>query len=122
MKKKARQVTLHVREPSVVELTVGDTAQLDRLVPAQRGYVAQRDGDLLAPGVSRRALAPGFYLFRTLSDANLHVVRGGVDATTTGSRTKEIPPPPAASVPDPERRGDEVSGELPAFTIDGSLR
>jgi hypothetical protein len=122
--RKPRKVTLHVREPSVVELTVGDTVQLDHLVPAQHGHVAQRHGDLLKPGVTTLLLEQGFYLFKTLSEANLRVVRGGVDATTgTGSKDPPPPPPPVApggELPPPlaQTRGDEAPGEMPVFTVE----
>ena len=113
------ETTLHVREPSVVELTVGDTVQLDRLVPAQHGHVAQRHSDLLKPGVTTLLLEQGFYFFKTLSESNLRVVRGGVDATTgTGSKDPPPPPPPLGAPPQPETRGDEAPGEMPVFTVE----
>ena len=119
MKKRALQVTLHAREPSVVELTVGDRVQLDRLIPVQRGHVAERQGPLLRPGVTTLALDPGFYAFSTLSEAHLRVVCGGVVATA-GTGGKELPPPPVGEQPPvPERRGDELAGESPALTVDG---
>jgi hypothetical protein len=37
MKKRPLQVALHVREPSVIEFTVGDRVQLDRLAPSAQG-------------------------------------------------------------------------------------
>ena len=110
MKRKALHVNLDVREPSVVELTVGDRVQLDRLNPARHGYVAERHGDLLAPGAHTVALQPGLYLFRTLSDTNLRVVTGGVTAGIAHSDKDKWPDPPPV-------RGDEVSGELPSLTI-----
>jgi hypothetical protein len=124
MKKRTLQVTLHAREPSTVELTVGERVQFDRLVPVQRGYVAERHGPLLRPGVTTLELDPGFYAFRTLSDANLQVVRGGV-AASAGTGGKEIPPPPVTAPDDEqpptlERRGDELPGELPALTVGGA--
>lgn len=73
------RVSLHVREPSVVELTVGDSVQLDRLTPSRHGYVAERCDGLL-PGMTTLALAPGYYFFHTPSEASLKVLRGGVRA------------------------------------------
>lgn len=105
-------VNLDVREPSVVELTVGDRVQLDRLTPARCGYVAERHGGLLAPGTNTVALQPGLYLFRTLSDTNLRVVTGGVATAIAHSDKDKWPDPP------PGVRGDEASGELPSFTLE----
>jgi hypothetical protein len=82
LKKRALQVSLHVREPSVVELTVGERVQFDRLAPSHHGYVAERHGNLLDPGVTTLTLAQGHYFFKTLTDINLKVVRGGVDTST----------------------------------------
>lgn len=119
MKKQALQVTLDVREPSVVELTVGDKVQLDRLTPSSNGCVARRHGNLLEAGVATLALAPGFYYFRTLSDANLKVVRGGVN-TSVGAVNKENDPtpPPATTSPQPMAKGDDAAGELPRLTVE----
>lgn len=113
MKKKPLQVNLHAREPSVVELTVGDRVQLDRLVPTPHGDVAERHGRLLDPGVTTVALEPGHYLFRTLSDAHLRVVTGGCSAAISHG-IKCIDPPPVVG----RTRGDEVPGELPSLTIE----
>ena len=116
MKKKPLRVSLHARESSVVELTVGDRVQLDRLIPSQRGYLAERHGRLLEPGVTTVALPPGHYSFKTLSDTHLRVVSGGVAAGIAPSDTKtKWPDPPA--VPVPHDAGDEPPGELPSFTF-----
>src|SRR5215475_2623020 len=80
VKRKPLHVSLHACEPSVVEVTVGDRVQLDRLTPSPRGYLAERHGRLLDPGMTTVALEPGHYFFKTLSDANLRVVTGGVSA------------------------------------------
>jgi hypothetical protein len=122
MKRKPLHVSLHAREPSVVELTVGDRVQLDRLTRTPHGNVAERHGRLLGPGVATVALDPGCYFFKTLSDANLRVVTGGVTAGVATS-TKDPPPPPPVSSPDddgtpPATRGDEAPGESPGLTIE----
>ena len=119
MRKKALQVTLEVVEPSVVELTVGDRVRLDRLARAEHGYVAERRGDVLAPGRATLPLEPGYYFFRTLSDASLRVVSGGVN-TAVGSRGKDppVPPPPKGVPPDPVVGGDEPPGDAPSFTLE----
>jgi hypothetical protein len=127
MRKSALQVTLDVREPSVVELTVGEKVQLDRLVPSDHGHVAERHGSLLDRGVATLSLEPGFYFFKTLSDANLKVIRGGV---TTGLSTNNkdndprLPPiSPSAPPPAPDAKGDagpsdEASGVAPVLTVE----
>jgi hypothetical protein len=115
MKRKPLQVSLHAREPSVVELTVGDRVQLDRVIPSQRGYVAERHGRLLVPGVNTVALPPGDYFFKTLSDANLRIVTGGVGKISAGAADKDPPPP---SLGQPPIKGDDSPGELPTLTIE----
>ena len=111
MKRKPLHVSLDVREPSVVELTVGDRVQLDRMTPSQHGRVAERLGGLLDPGVHTVALPPGHYCFRTLSDTHLRVVTGGVAAGIAHSDKDKWPDPPPV-------RGDEVPGELPRLTVE----
>lgn len=120
MKRKALQVTLDVRAPSVVELTVGNKVQLDRLVPSSHGHVAERHGSLLDPGVATLSLEPGFYFFKTLSDTHLKVVRGGVGVTTSATDSKTDPPEQSkvGSQPQPSGRGDEASGDTPILTVE----
>jgi hypothetical protein len=113
VKRKPLQVSLHARESSVVELTVGDRVQLDRVSPSQHGHVAERHGRLLEPGTTTVALEPGHYSFKTLSDAHLRVVTGGLTASHSRG-TKCIPPPPGTA----ESRGDDAPGELPSFAIE----
>lgn len=114
MKKKPLLVALHVREPSVVEFTVGERVQLDRLAPSSRGVLPERHGGLLEPGVSTRALAQGRYCFKTLTDANLRVVHGGA-AVHIVPHDKDNDP---RASPDPGAKGDEPAGELPTLTIE----
>jgi hypothetical protein len=115
MKKRPLQVSLRVKLPSLVEFTVGDRVQLDRLVVAPNGYLAERHGELLSPGVT--ALAQGDYFFKTLSHAHLKVIYGGVDTVLRDG--KDLPPPVVSgSVPSPPSRGDAPSGETPMFTIE----
>ena len=115
MKKRALQVALHTREPSVVELTVRERVQLDRITPSQHGGIAERHGALLEPGVNTLALAQGHYFFKTLSDAHLHVVRGGIDAKPIAFDKDPWPDPPPKAVPN--AKGDDADGELPQLTI-----
>jgi len=114
MKKRTLQISLHARESSVVELTVGDRVQLDRITETPRGHAPERHGDLLEPGMSTLALAPGHYFFRTLSPASLHVVRGGVDTSVHTANDKDggWPDPPVNTL------GDDAPGEPPAFTVE----
>jgi hypothetical protein len=120
VKKQALQVTLDVREPSVVELTVGDKVQVDRLGPSPRGYLAERHGSLLGPGVAQIALDRGFYFFKTLSAANLKVVRGGVEAVVSNGTKTHWPDPPVNAPAAPNGAGDEAPGEVPSFTVESS--
>ena len=116
MKKKPLQVSLHARAPSVVEVTVGDRVQLDRLTPSPHGYLAERHGPLLGAGTTTVALEPGHYFFKTLSDTNLRVVTGGVSAGITAHDKDGSWPDPSMAAPDP--RGDEAPGERPSLTIE----
>jgi hypothetical protein len=109
-------VSRHAREPSVVELTVGDRVQLDRMMPSPHGYRAERHGRLLDPGTTTVALEPGHYFFKTLSDANLRVVTGGVGAGVTAHDKDGDWPDPQKTVPD--AKGDEAPGERPSLTIE----
>jgi hypothetical protein len=115
MRKRALHVALHASEPSVVEVTVGERVQLDRVTPSQYGGIAERHGTLLEPGVNTIALAQGHYFFKTLSDAHLHVVRGGIDARPIAFDKDPWPDPPPKAVPD--AKGDDTAGELPQLTI-----
>jgi hypothetical protein len=117
MKKRALQVALHAREPSVIELTVRERVQLDRITPSQHGCIAKRHGALLEPGVNTLALAQGHYFFKTLSDTHLHVVRGGVD-TTPIANTKDGSGSPDGPKVAPNALGDDTPGELPELTIE----
>lgn len=114
MKKKPLRISLLAREPSVVDLTVGDRVQLDRLTPSPRGYLAERHGRLLDPGVTRLALPAGHYFFKTLSDAHLRVVTGGVAAGIVSHEKDPWPQPPPA----PNVAGDEPAGDPPRFTVE----
>ncbi len=115
MKRKPLHVGLRVDEPSVIEVTVGERVPLDRVTPSPHGYVAERHGCLLDPGVTTVALERGHYFFKTLSDTNLRVVRGGVAAgIRPGAKDGPIDP----AVPLLDGKGDEASGELPSFTIE----
>lgn len=118
MKKKALQVIFDVEEPSVLELTVGERVQVDRLKPAHGGYVAERCGDLVGPGVTTLALGRGSYFFKTLSEARLKVVRGGVSTRATTDDKDPWPDPPRTPKPSPSASGDEVGGDAPRFTVE----
>jgi hypothetical protein len=87
--------------------------QLDRLVPRGSGYVAERRGALLQPGVTTVALEPGRYFFKTLSDAHLRVVCGGID-TKLG---RDIKDPWPTLEPTAKSIGDDPVGETPTLTI-----
>jgi hypothetical protein len=114
MRRKALHVTLNVLEPSTVDLTVGEKVQLDRLVPSRAGHVAERRGGLLKPGSTTMALEPGLYFFKTLSDAHLKVVCGGV-ATRLGSDKEGWPDPPVGTA---ITKGDDPPGDRPVLTLE----
>jgi hypothetical protein len=115
MKRKPLKVTLHAHEPSVVEVTVGDRVQLDRVMPSPHGYRAERHGRLLAPGTTTVALEPGHYFFKTLSDTHLRVVSGGgTTVITPADKDGQWPDPSMVT----DGRGDEVPGELPSLTVE----
>jgi hypothetical protein len=119
MKKKPLQVSLRVSQPSIVELTVGDSVQLDRFVPSREGYLAERHGELLPPGRRTVLLDRGFYFFKTMSEASLKVVHGGVDASVAENHKDPNPEvlPGAPIPPPPPIKGDEPDGEAPSFTV-----
>jgi hypothetical protein len=116
MKKRPLQVVLQVREQSVIDLTVGERIQLDRLTPSHRGYIPERHGGLLDPGTTTMTLAEGRYCFKTLSGAHLHVVRGGVDVDPMPDNKEEDWPDPTKGVVG--SRGDEPTGESPTLTVE----
>lgn len=124
MKRRPLYVCLHARETSVIELTVGDRVQLDRVIPSPRGILAERHGELLDRGVNTVTVSPGHYVFRTLSNANLRVVTGGVSGGIARGDKDSWPIPPLASdgdpLPAPGSKGDDSPGERPCFTIDRS--
>jgi len=121
LKRKALQVTLDVRAPSVVELTVGNKVQLDRLAPSSHGHVAERHGSLLDPG-GDHALARTRILFlqgRSLIPTSSPSAVG-VGATTSATDPKTDPPEQSkvGSPPQPSARGDEASGDTPILTVE----
>ena len=77
-----RRVNMYVDQPSCIELHVRETVRIDRLTPTVDGYVAERHGALLAPGVTQVQLDKGRYYFRTLDDAQLRVISGGVQVAS----------------------------------------
>ncbi len=112
MKKVPLQVTLHVETPSVVAVTVADTVQLDRLRRHDDDVVAERHGPLLEPGTRDVDVAPGVYAFRTLCDAELAVVSGGVTGSVGVQGKDEIPELWTSIL-----RGDAPRGRVPRLTM-----
>jgi hypothetical protein len=111
MRNRALHVTLVVREPSTVELTVAEHVQLDRLTRSGRGYVAERHGGLLDRGMATLSLDPGYYFFQTLSGAHLRVIRGGVTTAVVANINPEGPTPPPAPASDPPPQPDASDEE-----------
>lgn len=64
--------------------------------------------------MSTRTLAQGQYCFKTLTDANLRIVHGGVEARIVAHDKDNDPRLPPA---EPGAKGDEPAGELPTLTI-----
>jgi hypothetical protein len=131
--KKPLRVTMCVSEPSDVELRAQETIQLDRLAVTDAGDCdVERHGALIRPGVTALRLDPGVYHFRSMTDAALRVVRGGVVATVINGDPKDPwppPPPPSgtsAHVGAPGGnahviafvgKGDDPVGESPTLTV-----
>src|SRR6266850_8081481 len=95
-----RRVNMYVDRPSCIELSVRETVRIDQLQPTEAaGYVAEQHGALLAPGVTQLQLDKGIYHFRTLDDAQLRVISGGVQVASTscGDKDKWPDPPPKSS-------------------------
>lgn len=109
------------REPSIVELAVGEKVQLDRLLPSDHGHVAERHGRLLDRGVATLSLEPGYYFFKTLSDTHLKVIRGGVAHRVANVDRKDDPPEHLQATPPdspPPTKGDEPPGDAPLLTVE----
>src|SRR5437763_15744901 len=95
-----RRVNMYVDQPSCIELSVRETVRIDRLQPtAADGYVAKQHGALLAPGVTQLQLEAGLYHFRTLDDAQLRVIAGGVQVTSMSAKGKDGWPDPPSTNP-----------------------
>ena len=90
-----RRVNVYVDQSSCIELHVRETVRIDRLQStAADGYVAEQHGALLAPGVTQVQLDQGIYHFRTLDDAQLRVLAGGVQVASTSAGDKDTWPDP----------------------------
>jgi hypothetical protein len=135
--RKPLRVTMYVNEPSDIELRAQETIRIDRLAVTEAGeFDGRRHGDLIRPGVTALRLDSGVYHFRTMTDAALRVVRGGVTAVATNAATKDPqpPPPPPPLLPSPDGtpssaanwsehtsftagRGDEPPGDTAVLTV-----
>ena len=123
-----RQVNMNVDRPSCIELHVQETVRIDRLTSTADGYVAEPHGALLAPGVTQVQLEAGLYHLRTLNDAELRVIAGGVQVTSTSAANDKD-----GTWPDPQmstagaaasavwtatdRRGHGPCGRVPALRV-----
>ena len=123
-----RRVNVSVDQPSCLELHVRETVRLDRLQPTADGYVAEQHGALLAPGVTQLQLEAGLYHLRTLDDAQLRVLTGGVQViglSATGDKDGDWPDPQkntassAASAvwASVAARGHGPCGRVPAWRV-----
>jgi hypothetical protein len=110
-------VALYVAEPTVVNLTVHDHVQLDRVT----GTSAERYGGLIPPGTTPVRLAAGTYVFRTTGDAQVQLVQQTAIHVTavplSDDKDKWPDPPPAVSTPLPAARGDSPPDHVPALTV-----
>jgi hypothetical protein len=110
-------VALYVAEPAIINLTVHDHVQLDRLT----GTSAERHGDLLRPGTTPVHLAAGTYVFRTTADAQVQLDKGtAVEVTAvplSDDKDKWPDPPPAATTRLPAARGDGPPDYVPTLTV-----
>jgi len=89
---------MYVDRPSCIELCVRETVRLDRLQHTEAdGYVAAQHGALLAPGVTQLQLEAGLYHFRTLDEAQLRVIAGGVQVDSRRGDNKDPWPDPPPS-------------------------
>ena len=109
-------VALYVAESAIVNLTVHDHVQLDRVT----GASAERHGDLLPPGTTPVHLAAGIYVFRTTADAQVQLDKGApveVTAVPLSDKDKWPDPPPAVATPLPAARGGGPPDYVPALTV-----
>jgi hypothetical protein len=109
-------VALYVAEPAIVNLTVHDDVQLDRVT----GTSAERHGDLLSPGTTPVHLAAGTYVFRTTGDAQVQLgedtpVR--VLAVTQPDNNYGNWPDPSVAHPLTGGKGDSSPDYVPALTV-----
>ena len=109
-----RRVNVYVDQPSYIELHVQETVRLDRLTPTADGYVAEQYGALLTPGVTQVPLEAGLYHLRTLDDAQLRVIAGGVQVTSSSVQGKDEPPEHVAAM---TTRGHGPCGRVPALRV-----
>jgi hypothetical protein len=85
-----RHVDVYVDQPSCIKLHVQETVRIDRLQPTETDeYIAEPHGVLLPPGVNQLQLEAGLYHFRTLNDAQLHVISGGVRVDSMSAKDKD---------------------------------
>ena len=103
-----RRVNVYVEQPSCIELHVRETVRLNRLQPTADGYVAEQYGALLTPGVTQVSLEAGLYHLRTLNDAQLRIISGGVQVTS---------PSAAGQFKYPDNGGHGPCGRVPALRV-----
>ena len=109
-------VALYVAEPAVVNLTVHDHVQLDRVT----GTSAERHGGLISPGTTQVRLAAGTYVFRTTADAQVQLSQGAtvqVTAVPLSDKDKWPDPPPVVTNPPAAARGDGPPNHVPTLTV-----
>jgi hypothetical protein len=110
-------VALYVAEPAIVNLTVHDHVQLDRVT----GTSAERHGGLISPGSTPVRLAAGTYVFRTTGDAQVQLDESAAVSVTAviQPNTKDgngSPDPPKAQAL-PAAMGDSPPDHMPTLTV-----
>ena len=109
-------VALYVAEPAIVNLTVHDHVELDRVT----GTSAERYGNLLPPGTTPVSLAAGTYVFRTTGDAQVQLNKGAaveVTAIQAPADKGDWPDLAVVHAPLPAAKGDSPPDHVPTLTV-----
>jgi hypothetical protein len=109
-------VALYVAEPSIVNLTVHDHVQLDRVT----GTSAERHGGLLPPGTTQVHLAAGTYVFRTTGDAQVQLDESAAVSVTAVTQPNDKDGGPielSKAQALPAAKGDSPPDHVPTLTV-----
>jgi hypothetical protein len=108
-------VALYVAEPAIVNLTVHDHVQLDRVT----GTSAEPYGSLVPPGTTPVHLAAGTYVFRTTADAQVQLGEGAQVHVLAATQVngKDDPPEHMMAQALPAAMGDSLPDHMPTLTV-----